>query len=134
MNPLAPKPRTRLTLLQVRMHLDLMRRGHHFRLLQQPFHFLAREVGDADGFRFPLLECLLHGFPGIDVVGVAVYGFFIRVFGEHVIAPAEGDGPVHEVEVYVVGIEIFEGGVESGFDVVGVVGVIPAEGVRDGYL
>ena len=133
MDPLAPEPFTRLVLLQKGMHLDLMRRRHYFRLLQQPFGFLAREITNADRPSFSLFERFFHGLPGVDEVGVAVHGFPVAVFGEHGFAAREGDGPVHEVEVYVVGAEVGEGGVEGGFDVGGVVSVVPEFGCDEDF-
>lgn len=128
MDTLASEPFAGLELLQVGMHLDLMRRGHNFALLDQSLRLLAREVGDANRLGLSLLIHLLHRFPRVHVVRVSIDGLPLVVFGDHGVASTESDGPVHEVEIHVVGAEILEGGIEGGFDVRGVVGVVPEFG------
>lgn len=108
-----------------------MRRRHNFRLFQQPLRLLAREIRNSNRLRFSLLKGLLHGFPCVDVVSVTVDDFAVGVFGEHILTPAESDGPVHEVKVDVVSVEVFEGGIEGGLDVVWMVAVVPKDIVRD---
>lgn len=128
MDTLASEPFAGLILLQIGMHLDLMCRGHDLGLLDQPLSLLAREVRDANRLGFPLLVHLFHRFPRVHVVGIAVDGLSLVVFGDHGVASAESDGPVHEVEVHVVHAEVLEGSIEGGFDVRGVVGVVPEFG------
>ena len=115
-------------LLQVRVQLDLVRGGDDGGLVEEARDFGVGEVGDADGAGLRgRLEDALHGFVRIDVVRVA--GLHLAVdFGHRRGAAGEGARPVHEVEVHVVGAEVGEGGVQSGFDVVGVVAVVPELG------
>lgn len=127
MDALASVPFTGVELLQVRMYFDLMGRWDHLRLLQQLLRLLSAEVGDANRLRLALFECLFHGLPCVDEMGVAVDGLAVGVFGEHVVAASESDGPVHEVEIHVVGAEVGEGSIKSGFDVVGVMCIVPLE-------
>lgn len=64
----------------------------------------------------------------INVITVTDLGLAILAFGEHV-APADERGwPMHEVEVKVVGVEVFQRGITGLLDVVGVMGVVPQLG------
>lgn len=128
MDTLAPEPFAGVELLQVRMHLDLMRGGHDIGFLDESFCFLAREIRDADRLGFSLLIHPFHRFPRVHVVRVPVDGLSVAIFGDHGAPSTESDRPVHEVEVYVVCAEVLEGGIEGGFDVGGVVGIVPQFG------
>lgn len=65
---------------------------------QETLELRFAEVGDADCLCLAAFECLLHGFPGVNVVGVAGLNFVIFL-GHKRVASGEGRGPVHEVEV-----------------------------------
>ena len=93
--------------------------------LDQPLEFTFAEVGNADCAGFPALEAFLHGFVCVDVVAVAGLGLTVGVFREHLLTASEGRGPMHEVEIEVVGSQVFERSVESSFYVIGVVRVVP---------
>ena len=94
---------------------------------EEAFELRLAEVGDADRFRLAAFEGLFHGFPGVDVVRVARLDLVV-LLGHEGVAPGEGGGPVHEVEVEVVRAQVFEGGVDGRFDVVRVVRVVPELG------
>ena len=115
-------------LLEPGMEFELVGGGDDAAVGEEAFEFCFREVGDADGFCFSGLKEGFHGAPGFEEVGVAGLDFAIGVFWDEGGGAGEGGGPVHEVEVKVVGVEVFEGGIEGGGDVVGVVGVVPEFG------
>ena len=107
-------------LLEPGVEFDLVRGGDDARFAEEALELRFAEIGNADGFGLAALERLLHGFPGVDVVGIARFYLFVFLRYEDV-APREGGWPVHEVEVQVVGAEVFERGVEGWLHVVGVV-------------
>ena len=115
-------------LLQVRVEFDLVGRGRDGRGGDEALHLREGEVGNPDGAGLALLLHGLHGFVGVDIVGHAGLDVAVLVPGHHGASTLEGGGPVHEVEVEVVCAEVFEGGVDGGFDVGGVVAVIPELG------
>ena len=57
---------TDLGLREVRVHLDLVDRGHDAGVLQQLVEVVGHEVGDADGPHAAVLEQLLEGAVGLD--------------------------------------------------------------------
>ena len=77
------------------------------------------EVADADGADFAGVDegfqCGVGGEVGGG--GVVSDGGGACGFGKRAGAAGEGIGPVHQVEVEVVGGEVGEGGVAGGFDV-----------------
>ena len=117
-------------LLQPGVEFELVRGGDGGGVGEEALEFRVAEVGDADGAGFAGLQARFHGFPGVEVVGGAGEDFVaaVFIFGHEGGAPGEGGGPVHEVEVEVVGVEVLERGVEGGAHVVGVVRVVPEFG------
>lgn len=85
-------------LLQPGVQFDLMCSGHDGRFFEQAIEFCFTEVGDTDRFRLAGCEGFLHGFPCVDVVGVAGLDLSIFFWGQG-IATYEWRRPVHEVEV-----------------------------------
>lgn len=107
-------------LLQPRMHFHLVSCWDDICLLQQTIELGLAEIGDADGLCFSGLECLLHRLVRFHIVDARRLGLTVTVLGEHVVARLECAGPVHEVEVNVVGLEVFEGSIEGGLNIVGI--------------
>lgn len=64
----------------------------------------------------------------IDVIAVTGQYFAIAALGEEGIAALEGRGPMDQVEIEIVGTEVFQGGVEGFFNVVWVLRVVPQFG------
>ena len=89
-------------LLQPGVAFNLVRGGDDGRFREEAFELGLAEVGDADGFRLAALQCFLHRFPCVDVVGVAGFDLVV-LLGHESVAAREGGRPVHEVEVEVVG-------------------------------
>ena len=101
---------------------------------EEALDFDAGEVGDADSAGFGgLFEDTFHGFVGVDVVRVAGLDLAVGGFGHGGFPAREGAGPVHEVEVNVVGAQVGERGIKGSFDVVRMVTVVPEFG-RDEEL
>ena len=112
-------------LLQPWMHLQLMCSGNHTRLLQQLLHLCLRKVRHSDGLRFTLLEALLHGFIGLDIIGITDESVSIIVLGEHRVAGLERLRPMHEKQIHIVGVQVFQTGIQSRLDIFGGMGVVP---------
>jgi len=102
-----------------------MHRGHNRRLLNQPLELSFAEVRNADRPSLAVLKALLHRSVCIDVVGVARLRLAVAVFREHVVAASEWRGPMHQVEVEIVGAEVFERRIERLLNVIGMVRVVP---------
>lgn len=88
-------------LLEPGVAFDLVRGGDDGRFVEDALQLGFAEVGDADGFRLAAFEGFLHGFPCVDVVGVARFELSVLP-GHEDVASSEGGGPVHEVEVQIV--------------------------------
>lgn len=69
----------------------------------------------------------------VNVISVASLHLAIVVFRHKLLAACEWGGPVHEVQVKVVGLQIFERGINGRLDIVGVVAIVPELG-RDKYF
>jgi hypothetical protein len=61
----------------------------------------------------------------IDIINVCRRHLAILVLWEHVVTTREWCRPMHEVEVEIVRVKIFQGRITSFLDVVGVVRVVP---------
>lgn len=85
-------------LLEPGVAFDLVRCGDDGGLFEEALELCFAEVGDADGLCLAALEGFLHCFPGVKVVSVACLDLVV-LLGHKGIAPGEGRGPVHEVEV-----------------------------------
>jgi hypothetical protein len=96
-------------------------------------YVLDRVVGHTDGAGLGLGE-LGHGLPGVDdgdaVVNVAVTALDVAagLEGEELLAGLEGDGPVDEVQVEVVELELGKTLVEGLLNDIGVVLAVPELG------
>jgi hypothetical protein len=66
-----------------------------------------------------------EGGTHFNVIGVTDYHFTILVFGEQVVAAGKWRWPMHEVEVEIVGVEVFERGITSLFHIVWMMRVVP---------
>ncbi len=71
--------------------------------------------------------------PSVEVVGVAGLNFAVGVLGDESGGSGKWGGPVHKVEVEIVGVKVFEGGIEGGGDIVRVVGVVPEFGGDENF-
>ena len=93
-----------------RMDLDLQHGRLYGPFIQEVLDLLRVEVGHPDTPDQPLGHQLLHCEPGSGGVdGRIKDDVTIVVLGQHVIAPLEGRGEVHEVEVKVVKAEVAQG-------------------------
>lgn len=101
------------------MHFDLVNSGLNleFWIGEKFFEVVFAEVGDSDCSDFTRCGKFLEFSPGFLEVPVRE-GFFAAV-----VAGVDGLGPVHEVEIDVVGSEALEGFVD-GFGDAALVGVI----------
>ncbi|EPE03565.1 hypothetical protein F503_06738 [Ophiostoma piceae UAMH 11346] len=113
--------RVRLDLVDCRLDLDARR--------QQGLELVLREVGHADGPHLAGAHKALHDLPGVGQGDVVVQVDLARrgVLGEQVVIAvvAKGDGPVDEIEVEVVGLEVGERGVELARGIGGAVVRVP---------
>lgn len=123
-----------VVLVEARVALDLVDRGDDARGLADGLEVLDSEVGDADVPDLALGEGD-QGLPRVDQRDAVVEGDLARlllVLGEQHLADGalqgEGHGPVDEVEVEVVELQLGEGVVEGLLDVLGAVGVVPQLG------
>lgn len=123
-----------VVLQQARVALDLVGGGDDAGGLDDGLDVLDGEVGDADVAGLGLGEGD-HGLPGVDEGHAGVEGDLVLlggVLGEEggadLALQGEGDGPVDEVQVEVVELQLGEGVVEGLGDDVGVVGVVPQLG------
>jgi len=122
---LALVPFDKVVLLKPGVELELVCGGDDGGFVEEALDFGFGEVGDADGFGFAGFEGGFHGFPRVDVVGLAGLDLAVRVLGHEGVAAGEGGGPVHEVQVHVGGIEVLEGSFQGGHHVIGMVAVVP---------
>lgn len=68
---------------------------------QEPFEILDGKVADANSLHLAGLNKLLHLSPGLNVIPVLVDGLFLGW--------VDRSGPVHQVEVQVVRLQLLEG-------------------------
>ena len=106
------------------MQLDLVDGGHGRagRILQELLEVLDGKVADADGLDLARGGQLLQLLPGLDEIPVGKVLLAVVGIGRA--------GPVHEVEVDVVGAEVAEGRVDACRDAV-VPGVVQLGGQED---
>ncbi len=94
--------------------------------LVERLEFVERDVGEADGAAFAVVDESFEGTPGVEESGFRVVDdvavFVARVL---VIAGLEGEGRVDEVEVEVGELKAGEAGFEGGFDAVGTMIGVP---------
>lgn len=111
-------------LLEVRVQLNLVGGGDDGGLAEQSFQLGPGKVADAYGLALAALDELLHGLVRVDVVTVA--GLDLAVLLRHeFVPPGKGARPVHEVQIEIIGLEVFEGCVARSLHVVWVVGIVP---------
>lgn len=112
---------------EVWVAFDLVSGGYDVTLAHQAFELGFREVRDANGLAFAVLDELLHRFVGIDVVRIPCLNFVV-VLREHAVATLERRRPVHQVQVEIVCVEIFQRCVAGLLDIFRVMAVIPELG------
>ena len=118
----------KLLLLKPWMELELMSGRHNRCLFQQAFCLRAREVRDTNRSGLAGLDQLLHGFVCIDVVDVGYFHHAIRILRELVIPWLERGGPMHQVQINIVHLQILQGLVQSWLNISGFVLVVPELG------
>lgn len=114
--------------------LDLIGSGHDTGGLDDGLDVLDGEVGDANVLSLGLGQGN-HGLPGVDERHAVVELDLIGLVGgcgeqvaAHIADKGEGHGPVDEVEVKVVELELSEGVIEGLLNVLGAMGVVPQLG------
>lgn len=128
MNTLHLVPLRELSLLQPRMHLHLMHSRWYLPLLVNPLDFSLIEVAHSNGLHLSRVKELLHRLPRIEVIDLRRLHLAIRILRHQFRAGFEGPRPMHQVEIDVVGLQSFEGVIESWFDILWCVGVVPELG------
>ena len=71
------------------MAFDLVDCGDDGGYFEETLKLCFAEVGDADGLRLTTFQGLLHGFPCVNVIGVAGLDFVVFL-GDECIASGEG--------------------------------------------
>ncbi len=111
---------------QVGMRFDLDDGRLDARCVANRVESFQRDVGEADGAAFAVVDERFEGFPGVEQSGVAVVDdvavFVARVV---VVAGLKCVGRVNEVEVEIGEAEAGEAGFEGGFDAVGAMIGVP---------
>jgi hypothetical protein len=109
-NAVRTVPGKPVSLLQVRVQFHLVDSRRVAGVVQESLELCGRKVRDSDVAGLALEDQLGHGGPGVKVLDFVTEG-------------CVGDRPVHVVKVEVVELEVFEGGVDAFFDVLGAVAV-----------
>jgi len=65
------------------------------------------------------------GWTHVNVIGITDDHVAIFMFGEQIVATGEWRWPVHEVEVEIVGVEVFERGITGLLHIVGMMRIVP---------
>lgn len=121
-------PLCKLSLLQPRMHLYLVHSRRDLPLLKNPLDFSLVEVAHPNRLHLARLDQLLHRLPRIEVVDIRRLHLSICIFWHELSTGFERSGPMHQVEIDVVGLQGFEGIIEGWLDILGSMGVIPELG------
>ena len=111
---------------KIGMRFDLDYGGLDARGVVDGLEGFERDVGEADGAAFAVIDERFHGAPSVEESCVAVVDW-VAVFVARIVVVAglEGVGSVDEVEVEIGEAESLEAGFEGGFDAVGAVVGVP---------
>lgn len=129
-----------LGLLEVRVGLDLVDSGDDLAVGEEALKALLGEVRNTDGADLALLDKSLHRLPGILELGLLVESNAagVRVLDPEALADIgaglEGNGPVDEVQVEVVSLQLLQGLVAGGLDELWLVGGVPELGGKEDLL
>ena len=111
---------------EIGVRFDLNDGGPDAGGLVERLEFVERDVGEADGAAFAVVDESFEGTPSVEESGFGIVDdvavFVARVL---VVAGLEGEGRVDEVEVEVGELKAGEAGFEGGFDAVGTVIGVP---------
>ena len=106
-------------LREVRVALELVHGGRDRAVFEEVGELRVGEVADANSLDFAGFHKGFHRGVGFEVRDGGVIGDGISAFGfrHGVVTTGEGVGPVHQVEIEIVGGEVFQGGIAGGGDV-----------------
>jgi hypothetical protein len=111
---------------EIGVRFDLNDGGLDAGVLVERLEFVERDVGEADGAAFAVVDESFESAPGVEESGFGIVDdvavFVARVL---VVAGLEGEGRVDEIEVEVGELKASEAGFEGGFDAVGTVIGVP---------